>query len=146
MGSSLIIDNPRAEGVAWFSHEAFVADDVHGGPCPEVIDITGQARVLLRSPSLALTPGRWRATVHFELCQDAARRFLALEFGVPPDIAVLDLPRGVFGPQVARLDYSTSAAGPAQLSLRLKKPAFHGYIKVLGMSLEDLTAVCVQSR
>jgi hypothetical protein len=28
----------------------------------------------------------------------------------------------------------------------LKKPAFHGYIKVLGMSLEDLTAVCVQSR
>ncbi len=130
-----------ADGAGWYSHEDFVCDDLPGGgPCPKVIDITGRARVIFRGPGVTVGPGLWRATVHFELCQDAARRFLALDFGVAPDFAIIDLPRGVVGPQRVMMDRSIAFAAPLQLSLRLRKPAFHGYVRFTGATLQRLAA------
>jgi hypothetical protein len=95
----------------------------------------GRARYLLYGPYAALGPGRWRATVFLHLCPDAARRPLAVQFGAEPDYTTLDLPFGVPGNHRVDLEHSLREGDAAQVRLWLKKAAFHGEVRLIGVSL-----------
>jgi hypothetical protein len=116
----------------WLAPSAFLSGN---GPCPEAVDVTGRARYLFYGPYAALGPGRWRATVFLHLCPDAARRPLAVQFGAEPDYTTLDLPFGVPGNHRVDLEHSLREGDAAQVRLWLKKAAFHGEVRLIGVSL-----------
>ncbi len=105
------------------------------GPCPAAIDITGRARYLVYGPYLALAPGRWRATIFLHLCPDAARRPFGVQFGAEPDYTTLDLPFGVPGNHRVDIEHTLREGDAAQIRLWLKKAAFHGHARLIGVSL-----------
>jgi hypothetical protein len=103
--------------------------------CPEAIDVTGRARYLVYGPYVALAPGRWRATVILHLCPDAARRPLAVQFGAEPNYTTLDLPFGVPGNHRVDIEHAFDHGDAAQVRLWLKRAAFHGEARLIGVSL-----------
>src|SRR5579871_6987322 len=85
-------------GKVWWGRGIFLSDeDVTGGVCPPVIDVTGRARILVYGPCRQLAPGVWRATVLLHLSPDAAHRRIGLQFGADPDFASAEVPLGVDG-------------------------------------------------
>ncbi len=138
-----MLDSPTTDTIPpeWWSREAFLSGDPPGGICPPVIDITGRPRFLFHGPFIALSPGLWRATVFLELCADAARRSLALQFGAEPDYTTKALPRGAPGRHAVQLDYRLSEPGVGQVRLWLTKPAFHGDIRLSGAKIERVSDI-----
>jgi hypothetical protein len=128
----------RVSTPLWWDREIFLSDEDGDKRCPAVIDVTGRARYLFFGPFLPLTRGAWRATVHLQLCRDAALRSLALQFGVEPDYTTLELERGVSGSQAPQLDFTCETPGMAQIRLWLRKAAFHGEVRFAGVSVEKI--------
>lgn len=122
----------------WWGRETFLSYNERSNICPEVIDATGRARYLFFGPFIVLPPGLWRATVYLELCPDAARRQLALQFGAEPDYTTLDLPQGMPGRHVERIEHPLFEPAPCQIRLWLKKAAFHGEIRFSGAHVARL--------
>jgi hypothetical protein len=122
----------------WWDRGCFLSDESPERLCPDEIDITGRARFLFFGPFSPLERGLWRATVHLELCPDAARRTLALQFGVEPEYTTLDLPIGVCGSLTPQLDFVCETPGMAQIRLWLRKPAFHGSVRLAGAQVERI--------
>lgn len=133
------------ETLRW-ERQAFLSDQAPGAPCPAVVDLTGRARYPFFGPYVALAPGLWRATARLEVCPEAARRSLALQFGVEPDYTTTDLPRGTAGPVTVTIDHAFSGEGLAQVRLWLKKAAFHGEVRLLGVDLRRLDPDSLQGR
>jgi hypothetical protein len=123
---------------AWWGRECFHSVDGADGLCPAAIDVTGQGRCLTHGPYVVLQPGLWRATATLEICQDAARRRLAVQFGVEPHFSTQDLPYGIPGHHEVRVDFQLSEPGPVQIRILLRRAAFHGEVRFLGARVERL--------
>jgi hypothetical protein len=120
---------PHADGAGrvehWERSRFVTAPEPH--PCPEVIDLTGRARHLFCGPWARLEPGLWRAKLRFELCEDAARRLLAVEFGGEESgWTLVDVPVGAAGPREVELEHKFLPGELALLRVLLKAAAFHG--------------------
>jgi hypothetical protein len=119
----------------WWGRELFLTGDVPDGRCPAVIDVTGRSRILSYGPYAPLGPGAWRARAVLDLCPDAARCRLALQFGVSLDFTTVDVPRGAPGRQEIELDYMSETPGLAELRLVLMRAAFHGEVRFHGVDI-----------
>lgn len=117
-----------------------------GNRCPPVIDITGRARYLLYGPYAPLSPGLWRATVIFDLCPDAARRPLSVDFGTPTDFATVEVPFGVAGCHRIEVIHPISDETPCEVRILLRKAAFHGKFRFLGVNLLRLGDLSAAAR
>jgi len=135
-----MLEPVRAEGSAaiWWERETFLSSESDDNRCPAVIDVTGQARYLTYGPFIELRPGFWRARVLLEVCIDAARRRLAVQFGVEPAYTTVELPYGVPGRHEIVVEHRLAEAGPVQIRLYLQRAAFHGEVRFLGAYLERL--------
>jgi len=129
---------PDRSAPVWWDRACFLSDEAPDRRCPEVIDVTGRARFLFFGPFIPLGRGLWRATVRLELCPDAARRTLALQFGVEPDYTTHDLPSGACGSLTPQIDFLCETPGTAQVRLWLKKAAFHGEVRLAGARVEPV--------
>ena len=128
-----------APGKVWWDRGVFLSDeDVAGGVCPPVVDVTGRARILVYGPHRQLAPGVWRATALLHLSPDAAHRRIGVQFGADPDFATVDLPLGVDGDHRAELTLTVIDETPLEVRLWLKKAAFHGEIRFAGVLLERI--------
>lgn len=106
-----------------------------GNRCPPLIDVTGRARYLLYGPYAPLSRGLWRATVIFDLCPDAARRRLTVDFGTATDFATVEVPFGVAGRHEVNIAHFIPEASPCEVRILLQKAAFHGSLRFLGVEL-----------
>ena len=131
-------DEVRADGALWWDRKIFLSPDLQGGVCPEAIDVTGRARYLFFGPYIELSTGLWRADVRFDLCTDASRCRLAVQFGAEPDYATVDVPFGISGSQLIRIEHSRHETGLGQIRLWLKKAAFHGEVRLSGASVSRI--------
>lgn len=122
---------------AWWDRRVFRRGDDGTESCPPVIDVTGPARILLYGPYVVLPAGRWRATLHFEICEDAARKTYAFQFGAAPELVE----------SVVRLDQGARAVvieaqmtKPANVEVRVSmlRAAFHGAFRWRGVQIEQL--------
>lgn len=109
-----------------------------GNRCPPVIDITGRARYLLYGPYAPLSPGLWRAMVIFDLCPDAARRRLSVDFGTATDFATVEVPFGVAGRHSVEVVHAIPDDSPCEARILLQKAAFHGAMRFMGVELRRL--------
>jgi hypothetical protein len=119
----------------WWGRELFLSVDVPDGRCPTVIDVTGRARILSFGPYAPLGLGPWRARVVLDLCPDAARCRLALQFGLSTDFTTVDVPRGAPGRREIELDYFCETPGLAEVRLVLMRAAFHGEVQLHGVDI-----------
>ncbi len=122
----------------WWDREIFASAEAPDGRCPKELDVTGRARCLLFGPYLPLTPGHWSATAHLEVCVDAARCRLAVEFGAEPDYALVDLPFGQPGQHAIELTHEIRESGLGQIRLFLKRAAFHGEVRFIGATVRRI--------
>jgi hypothetical protein len=125
----------------WWGRELFLSVDVPDGRCPAVIDVTGRARILSYGPYAPLGSGAWRAKAVMDLCADAARGRLALQFGLSTDFATLDVPRGPPGRREIEIDYFCETPGLAELRLVLTRAAFHGEIQFHGVDIQAIAEI-----
>lgn len=121
----------------WWGRELFLSVDVPDGKCPEVIDVTGRARILAYGPYAPLPSGVWRARATLDLCADAARCRLALQFGVSRSFTQVELPHGTPGRHEIDLDYVCENSGLAELRLVLLRAAFHGQVQFHGVDIQN---------
>lgn len=134
------MESPQEAGGAplvehWDRSRFVIAPHLH--PCPEIIDLTGRARHLFCGPWANLTPGLWRATLRIGLCQDAARRLLAVEFGVAERGWTLnDVPVGAPGVREVEIEHEFLPGETALLRVLLKASAFHGELRFISASAE----------
>ena len=130
---------PPAEGSIWWGRERFLSCSASGRhePCPEVVDVTGPERALVFGPYASLEPGLWRATAMFELCPDAARRQLAVDFGAMPSFRVKEAPHQP-GRHAIELDYDVQPEDLVEVRLLIRTAGFHGEVRFLGALLERL--------
>lgn len=122
----------------WLAREEFRSIDSDPDPCPEVVDVTGRPRCLVFGPHLELEPGTWRATALFELCQDAARRRISVQFGSYPDFSVEEAPLTRAGLHQIELDYTFLPHHFAEVRLVLVRAGFHGNVRFHGAFLRRL--------
>jgi len=137
------LDPPLAPDEVWWDPALFLRQD---GQDPTVFDVMGRARCLFFGPYLPLAVGLWRARVWLEICPDAARRPMAIQFGAEPDYSTVDLPFDQVGPMVANVEHPMDGLGLAQIRLLLKKAAFHGEVRFLGAALSRITDHVSSSR
>jgi hypothetical protein len=104
----------------------------------EVIDVTGRQRHLFFGPYELLASGVWMARLELDLCPDAAKRALTAEFGVDPEMAAFDVAPGAPGPRTIELVQAIRTPGRAQVRLRLRRAAFHGWVRFTGVTLMRL--------
>lgn len=130
----------ESEPVHWHTG-MFLTGDPPANLASDCIDTTGRARFLVFGPFAPMEAGFWRAAVSLELCPDAARSPLALQFGVEPDYATVEIPGGMAGPHRIVIDHEIRVAGLGQARLWLKKAAFHGEIRFLGATVQRLRNV-----
>jgi hypothetical protein len=136
------VSSPEGPGKLWWDRGVFLSDDeVAGGACPAVIDVTGRSRILAYSPHFQLAPGVWRATALLHLSPDAAHRRIGVQFGADPDFATVELPLGVDGDHRAELTLTVIDETPLQVRLWLQKAAFHGEIRFAGVSFERVSDI-----
>jgi hypothetical protein len=123
----------------WWGREQFLSCSASGRhePCPEVVDVTGPERTLVFGPYASLAPGLWRATAMFELCPDAARRQLAVDFGAMPSFRVKEAPRQP-GRHVIELEYEVQPDDLVEVRLLMRTAGFHGEVRFLGAGLRRL--------
>jgi hypothetical protein len=128
-----------ADGSIWWGREQFLSCSASGRhePCPEVVDVTGPERALVFGPYSSLEPGLWRATAMFELCPDAARRHLAVDFGAMPNFRVQEAPRQP-GRHVIELEYEVQPDDLVEVRLLMRTAGFHGEVRFLGAWLRRL--------
>jgi hypothetical protein len=103
-----------------------------------MIDVTGRSRYLVHGPYVVLPAGVWRATASLDICADAARRRLAVQFGVEPHYTTQDLPYGVPGHHEIGVVFSLDEPGATQVRILLRRAAFHGEVRFLGARVERL--------
>lgn len=130
-------EEPRAStrgSKLWWDRKQFFSHEAADRVCPPVIDITGRYRHLVFGPNLPLEPGLWRATVNLELCAEAARRFLEVQFGAEPDYTLLHVPQ-VEGPQELEVVHRMKEGDRAQIRIWLRAAAFHGELRFRGVEL-----------
>jgi len=122
------------ETVWWWERTRFQNSDVPG-PCPEILDLTGPPRRLIFGPYLTLGDGRWRATAVFDLCEEGAKRVLALEFGIHPDCVVTEVPPRS-GRHEIDLEFDFPPGGAwAELRVWVQRAAFDGTIRFHGVKV-----------
>lgn len=126
-----------ADAGLWWERERFRSVDSEG-VCPAVIDVTGKPRCLVYGPHLILEPGLWRATAIFELCPDAARRRLVVQFGPYPDYATEEVPMGRSGTHKIDLDYEFQTSRHAEVRMFLMRAGFHGELRFSGAVLRKV--------
>ena len=126
----------ESPGGEWWGRELFLVGRGPYSPCPEIIDVTGLARVLVFGPYRELPAGIWRATVTLDVSPDAARRPLDVQFGKLPDYTTSPLPFGVPGRHTVKLEYVLRKSGLAEVRVNLKRAAFHGEIRLFGAKVE----------
>ena len=130
-----IYDDPAS---ASWDRAIFLAGEGPDLPCPEIIDVTGPRRALLRGPYVTAPPGRWRVAVRFELTDWAARNGFELGLIAGDAQARVDFqPQGA-GVYEAVIEASWTRAGPVDVRLGLARPAFHGELRFLGAKIERL--------
>jgi hypothetical protein len=127
-----------ADEALWWGRERLRSSDTDGGACPEVIDVTGPRRCLVFGPHLPLEPGRWRATAMFEVCPDASRRQLSVQFGCYPDFTTVQVPVGVSGLHQIELEYEFKPDQLAEVRLLLDRAGFHGELRFSGAALQKV--------
>jgi hypothetical protein len=124
----------------WWGRELFLSVDVPDGKCPAIIDVTGRARVLSYGPYAPLGLGAWRARAVLDLCPDAARCRLAIQFGASMDFTTVDISRGPSGRREIEVDYFCQTPGLAELRLVLTRAAFHGEIHLHGVDILPISS------
>jgi hypothetical protein len=132
------LDPPLAPGESWWDPALFLSPDTGGPLGHTTIDATGRSRFLFFGPYLPLERGIWRARVWLEICQDAARRPMAIQFGADPGYTTFDLPIDRPGPLVASVEHPMDGIGLAQVRLWLKRAAFHGEVRFLGAAVSQI--------
>jgi hypothetical protein len=130
---------PIRDGSIWWGREQFFSCSPSGRyePCPEVVDVTGPERALVFGPYFSLEPGLWRARATFELCPEAARRQLAVDFGAMPSFRVKEAPHQP-GRHVIELEYEVQPDDLVEVRLLMRMAGFHGEVRFLGAVLERL--------
>lgn len=130
---------PLRDGSIWWGREQFYSCSAAGRhePCPEVVDVTGPKRALVFGPYFSLEPGLWRATAIFELCPDAARRRLAVDFGAMPSFRFKEAPHQP-GRHVIELEYEVQPQDLVEVRLLMRTAGFHGEVRFSGAFLERL--------
>ena len=116
----------------------FRTDEPLVSGAPEVFDLLGRDRHLFYGPYLELEPGVWRAKVELELFDSAAKRRLAIEFGVQPDFTTVDLPYHAEGPIEIEVDNAIRAGGLTQIRLWLRRAAATGRVRFGGVTLRKV--------
>ncbi|HEV2364506.1 MAG TPA: hypothetical protein VGS12_09970 [Caulobacteraceae bacterium] len=106
--------------------------------CPESADITGYGRVLIVSPPREFSAGRWRFTVAFELCPDAGRYPYAVVVGNQSGASREDLQASGAGLYEVSVERTLEAVAPLEVHLKITRAAFHGELRLLGMTVERL--------
>jgi len=144
-----LADETEVETRLWWGRELFLSGYSPPDACPETFDITGAARHLMFGPYIELTGGLWRATAELELCPDAARARLAVEWGSEPHYSSAMLEPGQAGLRTIALCHRIDRPQRMQLRLWLKKAAFHGTVSFVGVTVERLrldSARCAGAR
>lgn len=108
--------------------------------CPDVLDVTGRARIVLFGPLVDLPAGTWRLTAEFHLCPEAARHPLLLQFGVGANLAAFEFQPSGPGHFKIGLDHSWLAPGAAELRLSVPRAIFHGELRFQRATVEMLEA------
>jgi capsular polysaccharide transport system ATP-binding protein len=127
-----------AQAPGWWSPEMFHSPGTPDGRCPDVIAVTGRPRDLIFGPYISLAPGVWRATVFLEVCANASRCRLDLEFGVFPNYS--KNPVTFLGPGHHKLEieYTVAEAGDAEVRIVLIRPGFQGELRFAGVTVERI--------
>jgi hypothetical protein len=141
--------NPFAEALAFFVPEAvgrpkrarwdrilFRCGDDPDQVCPESLDVTGAARVLVFGPFITLTAGVWRADVMVDVCEQAARRFYLLEFGAGSNLSRVALHPLKPGRNVVSIEHPFDKPAEAELRFWVARAAFHGNLHFGGAVIE----------
>ena len=135
---SMTLNPPLEPEEIWWDPALFLRLDPPDPQGPSVFDVMGRARCLFFGPYLPLAAGVWRARVWLEICRDAARRPMAIQFGAEPDYSTIDLPFDRAGPLVATVEHPMDGIGLAQIRLLLQKAAFHGQVRLLGAAVSRI--------
>jgi hypothetical protein len=100
-----------------------------------MIDVTGPARMLAFGPFITLPAGKWRAELHFDVCEDAARRFYLVEFGTGADLSRRDF--RLSGADSARttVEHEFVSRAPAEIRFWVARAAFHGNLGFRGVKI-----------
>jgi hypothetical protein len=115
----------------------FRSAETSDGLCPDTFDVTGARRILFSGPWARLAPGLWRATIIFDLCEEAARRQLAVEFGTAVStFTMVDVPEGVSGRHEIEILHFVHGDEPLEVRFWVKRAAFHGSLSYIGAQLE----------
>ena len=128
-----------AGGLIWWGREQLLSCDVAGRAetCPEMMDVTGPARCLVFGPYRRLEPGLWRATAVFDLCPEAARRRLIVQFGAMPEFTTKDVPRQA-GRHRIEMDFEVEPQDQVEVRLLMTLAGFHGELRFSGAVLGRL--------
>jgi hypothetical protein len=127
---------PGPGAAAWWDRSLFFLGDAPGEPCPPCIDITGRGRILVYGPLMALPPGRWRLSARFELCALAARHPWRVEFGVGPELTVMEIQPDGAGLYEVALEAAWGHIALAEARLWVLEPVFHGELRLHGARIE----------
>jgi hypothetical protein len=136
MGKALAVFDRRTGGAGWWSRDLFSYGDRPDETCPELIDVTGRARILVFGPYLTLPAGRWRATVEFELCRDSAKRPYLIEFGAGADFSRVETRATGAQRATVSVEHQFAAPAPVEIRIWLARAAFHGSLAFAGAKIE----------
>lgn len=109
------------------------------GICPPAIDITGASRCLVFGPYVQVSQGLWRGTVSVELCEEAARRRLAVQLGsIVGGFTTVELPNGIPGRHDVEVLHLMNEGDLVEMRVWTMTAAFHGELRFLGMTIEPV--------
>jgi hypothetical protein len=128
-------------GRSWYpinwAPELFVAGDRGTEPATDSIDITGRPRCLLTGPHILLPPGAWSFSISLDFSADTVEHNFVLELtdGTQLKRSLIRRERaGVFDARVT-LALDELPNKPIDLRLLNERPAFDGYVRLLGVSV-----------
>ena len=127
-------DNELSESV-WWDRELFKWGDHPEQVCPAVMDITGAHRILAFGPYATLAPGTWRASVVFDVEDEAAKRFYRIDFGADSGFDYIDFRPAKAGRHTVTLTHTFPHSELAWVRLAVGA-AFHGQLAFLGAEIE----------
>ena len=131
---------PQPGDSSWWGRELFYAS-TPGWECPEAVDITGRARVLIWGPYVALPAGRWLAKARFKLSDGAAKRHYIFEFVTNEQpIKSRYIWPTLDGAYEVTVEGLLPSAAVAEIRISVGAAALHGNIHLDGISIEYLGA------
>ena len=135
-----LIDSPEPR--QHWGRERFFDGDAPSQACAERKDLTGLNRILVFGPFVTLPAGRWRAQIEFELCQDGATRPFRIDFGSQDEFS--QTPFRALGPghQSAVVECALTRSAAVEVRLWLLRPTFHGELRFIGATVEELEDTC----